>query len=293
MPSGKRARQQRQAAAAAVPPPVRSKGVGGARARQASPRALGIAGAVVLLVVIAIVLAVVLGRGGGSASSGTVSAADLHGLPAVGNQNWPGALQGAGEANDLFKGIPQNGLILGSPQAPVEMEMFIDVQCPVCQNYETTYLPTVVRQYIRTGKVQLHLQPWAFLGGAGSQSFSGRYGVIAAGAQNKAFQYAKVLYDNQGPEESGWLDGQMMANIAASVTGLRLDAWRADTNSSGARAVAAKVDKLAAKVGVTGTPTILVGCTGGKLHDIVGPTVAPNLQDTEQALNAAQSACGK
>jgi protein-disulfide isomerase len=171
------------------------------------------------------------------------------------------------------------------------MEMFIDVQCPVCQNYETTYLPTVVRQYIRTGKVQLHLQPWAFLGGQGSQSFSGRYGVIAAGAQNKAFEYAKVLYDNQGTEESGWLSGQMMANIAASVTGLRLDAWRTDTNSSGARAVAAKVDKLATKVGVTGTPTILVGCAGGKLHDIVGPTVAPNLQDTQHALNAAQSTC--
>jgi protein-disulfide isomerase len=275
-----------------VPPPVRSKGVGGARARQASPRALGIAGGVVLLVVIAIVLGIVLSSGGGSGGgSQTVSASDLHGLPAVGNQNWPGALQGAAEANDLFKGIPQNGLILGSPQAPVEMEMFIDVQCPVCQNYETTYLPTVVRQYIRTGKVQLHLQPWAFLGGQGSQSFSGRYGVIAAGAQNKAFEYAKVLYDNQGTEESGWLSDQMMANIAASVTGLRLDAWRTDTNSSGARAVAAKVDKLATKVGVTGTPTILVGCTGGKLHDIVGPTVAPNLQDTQHALNAAQSTC--
>src|SRR5579884_2858972 len=246
MPSGKRARQQRQAAAAAVPPPVRSKGVGGARARQASPRALGIAGAVVLLVVIAIVLAVVLGRGGGSASSGTVSAADLHGLPAVGNQNWPGALQGAGEANDLFKGIPQNGLILGSPQAPVEMEMFIDVQCPVCQNYEAVYLPTVVRQYIRTGKVQLHLQPWAFIG---PQSSTGRYGVIAAGAQNKAFEYTKLLYDNQPPgsENSGWLDGKMMANIAASVSGLNLERWRKDTNSAEAQSVAGAVDKLASK----------------------------------------------
>ena len=124
MPSGKRARQQRQAAATAVrtPPPVRSKGVGGVRTRQASPRALAIAGGVALIAVIAIVL--------------------------------------------------------GSPQAPVEMEMFIDVQCPVCQNYETVSLPTVVKRYIRTGKVQLHLQPWAFLGGQGSQSFSGRYGVI-------------------------------------------------------------------------------------------------------------------
>jgi protein-disulfide isomerase len=286
MPSGKRARQQRQAAAATAPPPVRSKGGGGARQRQASPRALAIAGGVVVIAVIAIVLGVVLSKGG-SGGSNTVTASDLHGLPSVGSQTWPGALQGAGEANDLFKGIPQNGLVLGSPQAPVEMEMFIDVQCPICQSYETDNLPTIVRKYIRTGKVQLHLQPWAFLG---PQSFTGRYGVIAAGAQNKAFEYAKVLYDNQGTEESGWLDGQMMANIAASVTGLNLESWRKDTNSSGAKDVANATDKLATKAKVNGTPTVLVGPAGGPLHNVQTATEialnqAPTLQDTEQGLD--------
>jgi hypothetical protein len=135
--------------------------------------------------------------------------------------------------------------------------------------------------------VQLHLQPWAFLG---PQSFSGRLGLIGASLQNKGFQYAKVLYDNQGQEESGWLNGQMMANIGASVTGLNMQQWLTDTNSSGVKSVASSVDNLAKKANVQGTPTILVGCTGNKLHDIVGPGVAPSLQDTERALNAA--ACG-
>ena len=74
----------------------------------------------------------------------------------------------------------QQGLVLGRPSAPVEMEMFIDVQCPICQRYEVESLPTIVNKYIKTGKVQLHMQPWAFIGGAGSQSFSGRLGLIAA-----------------------------------------------------------------------------------------------------------------
>ena len=55
MPSGKRAKQQRRQAAQRTPPPVRSKGVGGVRPRQASPRALAIAGGVALVAVIAIV----------------------------------------------------------------------------------------------------------------------------------------------------------------------------------------------------------------------------------------------
>ena len=53
----------------------------------------------------------------------------------------------------------------------------------------------MVQKYIRPGKVQLHLQPWAFLG---EQSKTGRLALIAASVQNKGFQYAKVLYDNQG-----------------------------------------------------------------------------------------------
>ena len=289
MPSGKKARQQRREAATRTPPPVRSKGVGGMRGpRQASPRALAIGGSVVLVVVIAIVLAVVLGSGGGSGSGGSV----LKGLPATGSASWAGALDGAPEANDLFKGIPQKGLVLGRPSAPVEMEMFIDVQCPICQFYEVNNLPTIVQKYIRTGKVQLHLQPWAFLGGAGSQSFSGRLGLIAAAAQNKGFQYAKVLYDNQGAEESGWLNGQMMANIAASVTGLNLAQWQKDANSSAAKSIASDVDKLAAKGHVTGTPTVLVGRTGSNLQNVLTPqqiaaNQSPTLAETEQALDAA------
>lgn len=287
MPSGKRARQQRQAAAATAPPPVRSKGVGGVRARQASPRALAIAGGVVLAIVIAIVLGVVLSGGSGGGGGGVVSSSDLQDLPATGSQSWPGSLAGASEANALFKGIPQNDQVLGNPKAPIEMMMFIDAQCPVCQSYEVTNLPTVVQRYIRTGKVQMQLKPWAFIGGPGSQSFSGRLGVIAAAQQNKGYEYAKVLYDNQGAEESGWLTGREMAVIAASVNGLNLAQWRDDVNSSAAQATAKNVDKLATQKKIQGTPTILVGCTGGKLQDVTAPGAAPTLQDTTQAIDAA------
>jgi protein-disulfide isomerase len=289
MPSGKRARQQRQAAAATAPPPVRSKGVGGVRARQASPRALAIGGGIALAIVIAIVLGVVL-SGGSGGSGEAVSSNDLKDLPATGSQSWAGSLAGAPEANGLFKGIPQNGQVLGDPKAPVAMMMFIDVQCPVCQNYEVTNLPTVVKKYIRTGKVQMTLKPWAFIGGQGSQSFTGRLGVIAAAKQNKGYEYAKVLYDNQGPEESGWLSGREMAVIAASVNGLNLAQWRDDVNSSAAKATASDVDALAAQKKVQGTPTILVGCKDGKLQNVTAPGAAPTLQDTTQAIDAAN--CG-
>jgi protein-disulfide isomerase len=279
MPSGKRARQQRQAAAATAgrtPPPVRSKGAGG-RGRQASPRVLGIAGGIALVVIIVVVLAVVLGNGGSSNKS-------TSDLPAVGKCNSTVALSGACDANALFKGIPQQGLVLGKPSAPVEMEMFIDVQCPICQQYEVDSLPTIVKKYIRTGKVQLHLQPCALIG---PQSKTGRLALIAASFQNKGFEYAKVLYDNQGQEDSGWLTDSMMGQIAASVNGLKVQQVLSQKNDSASSTIASKVDELAKKANVQGTPTILVGPTGGKLQDIMPPGYAPTLQITEQAINNA------
>ncbi len=235
-----------------------------------------------LVAVIAIVLAVVLGSGGGSNNTQA-----LQGLGSTGNASSPIALDGAPQTNALFKGVPQKGLVLGNPGAPVEMLMFIDVQCPVCQDYEVTKLPTIVQKYIRTGKVQLHLEPWAFLGGPSSQSFSGRLGLIAASFQNKGFEYAKVLYDNQGTEESGWLDTREMARIAASVTGLKLHEWLSAVNGAAVKTIAHDADRLATAYKVTGTPTIFVGRTGGKLRDVVAGNSEPSLQDTENALDAA------
>jgi protein-disulfide isomerase len=264
-----------------TPPPVRSKGVGGVRPRQASPRALIIAGGVVLVAVIAIVLGVVLSSGsGGSGGNGGV----LDGLPAIGSATWAGALDGAPEANGLFKGIPQKGFTLGKPTAPVEMQMFIDVQCPLCQEYEVSSLPTVVEDNIKTGKAQIDLQPWAFLG---AQSFSGRLGLIAASFQNKGYEYAKVLYDNQQTENTGWLTSRQMALIAASVTGLKLKRWWSDVNSSDAKSIADEVSKLAKKKKIQGTPTVLVGCTGGTLQDVTTPGLVPTLQQTQQAIDGA------
>jgi protein-disulfide isomerase len=271
-----------------APPPVRSKGAGGARARQASPRVLAIVGGVVLVAVIAIVLGVVLrSGGGGGGGGGTVTKSDLSALPAVGNANWSGQLDGASDANALFKGIPQTGLVLGKPSAPVEMEMFIDVQCPFCQDYEVNNLPTVVKDDIKSGKVQLHLQPWAFIGGPGSQSFSGRLGLIAASFQNKGYEYAKVLYDNQQPEDTGWLTGRQMALIAASVNGLNLSQWQKSVNGSAVKQIASTVDRLATKAKVQGTPTVLVGCAGGNLQNVTSPQLEPTLEQTQNAIAAA------
>ena len=50
----------------------------------------------------------------------------------------------------------------------------------------------------------------------------GRNATIAAGLQNKAFDFAEILYDNQRTENTGWLTSAMVAQAAASIPGLNV-----------------------------------------------------------------------
>jgi protein-disulfide isomerase len=242
VPSGKKSREQRRAAAVKAPPPVRSTG---GRGRQASPRALAIAGGVVAIVAVVVVLAVVLGGGkGGGVPKNHVAVGSLaNGLP------------GASDVASEFKGIPQTGTTLGWPFAPVTLTEYIDLQCPICQEFETQVFPDILQKYVRTKKVKVVMKPWAFIG---PDSFRGQKVALAAAKQNKVYNLTALLYEKQGTENTGWLNDQMLYNIAASVPGLKIDPLFAERNSAAVKAAAAQVAADAQAQQVSGTPTIFL-----------------------------------
>jgi protein-disulfide isomerase len=254
VPSGKKSKQRRRAAQANVPPPVRRKGA--PRPRQASPRALAIGGGVAAIVVIAIVLAVVLS---GGKSSGLPSNA-----VAVGSLT--NALPGAADVAAEFRGIPQTGTTLGWRSAPVRMVEYIDLQCPICREFETQVFPDIVQRYVRTRKLQVVVKPWAFIG---PDSVRGQDAMLAAAMQNRAFDFSQNLYDNQGTENTGWLNDRMVYEAAASVPGLKIRPLFRRRSSPAVKAAAEAVAADAKANNVTGTPAIFVGKTGTK------PTYVP------------------
>jgi protein-disulfide isomerase len=265
MPSGKQSKRRRRDGRVA-PPPVPAKG----QRRQASPRVLAAAAVALVLIIAAVVLGFTFGRSGGSPSSAVPTRGSL-----------VNALPGAADVQTLLKGIPQHGNVLGRSTAPAAIVEYVDLQCPYCQQFETQAMPTLIKLYVRTGKAKVELRPIAFIG---ADSQLGRLAAIAAGRQNKMFNFAELLYLNQGAENSGWLNNGMVTDAAASIPGLNVPQLLAGRSSKTTADQAAAFDRASAKDAVRATPTILVGKTGGSLQR-VSLTSPSDAQSVAAALN--------
>jgi len=255
MTSGKKARQQRRT----PPPPVRSTG----GPRKASPKVLAVGAGVILLSGIVAAAAIALTRGSSSPSSTSTT-----------------KLLGSAEVLALYRGIPQHGNVLGSPKAPVRLIEYIDLQCPVCREFETTVMPSIVPRYVRTGKVQVIARPIAFIG---PDSVTGRLAALAAAKQNHFFDFSQLLYANQGTENTGWLNDSIISAAYNSIPGLDRQAAEQARASSEVSSEANTFDSQATADKVQGTPTVLVGKHGGPLT-FVGPG-SPSVATLEAALN--------
>jgi protein-disulfide isomerase len=259
--SGKQAKRRR--AGRVPPPPVRSK----AAPRRASPRVLIGAAVVLVLAVVGVVVGIALT--GGSSKSDVPTRGSL-----------VNALPGAADVQREFTGIPQRGNVLGSPSAPVTMIEYIDLQCPFCQQFEVEAMPTVISRYVRPGKLRVEARLIAFIG---PDSERGRKAAIAAGEQRKLFNFTQLLYLNQGPENSGWLDDEMVTSAAASIPGLDVPRLLDDRNSSAVEDEANRFDMQATSDNVRQTPTILIGRSGATPREVA----AVDIQTLSKAIEAA------
>ncbi len=165
----------------------------------------------------------------------------------------------------LLDGIPQSGRTLGAARARVTLVEFADLQCPFCAQYTRDALPTVIGDYVRTGKVRLEFRPRAFIG---PDSERGARTVVAAGRQDKLWNVLELLYANQGAENSGWLSDDLAVKVlaAAAVDPPRLER---DASSAAVGKELTDAEALAARNGLDSTPSFLVGRTGGALKPLV------------------------
>jgi protein-disulfide isomerase len=192
-------------------------------------------------------------------------------------------LQGVAEIRSMLEGIPQDAATLGSPDAPVEIVEFGDLQCPACAQASERVIPELVRRFVQPGDVKITYRPLAFIG---PDSERGAFGALAAAEQDALWHFVEVLYHNQGAENSGWLSEDTMES---TVESLELDAgkWRSDFDANDVVVPPfEEAEAAAAEENVEITPTFVVrGPRGREVIDGVG-----DISDFESAIAAVAPA---
>ena len=182
----------------------------------------------------------------------------------------PAKLTGASVSSSLFAGIPQHGTVLGRPGAPLRIIEFADLQCPYCREYTVQVLPSLVRDYVRTGKAQMEFENLSFIGPDSVRA--GRVAAAAA-AQNKLWNFVDLMYLNQGTENTGYATSTYLRRLLESIPALNVAAALSASQTPAAEVALTQASDLAAREGIDGTPSFLLGRVRGPLRQFQPPTL--------------------
>jgi protein-disulfide isomerase len=233
-------------------------------------RRLRTVGGTVLGAVVIVVAAVLIssgGNSGGGLKTGTEANATVAAVDA------------------MFAGIPQSGPVLGNPKAPVTMTYFGDYQCPICADFTLSGgFPELVSNDVRSGKVKVDYASYctATCNGPNPGEFNTQQVAgLAAGKQNKFWNYTELFYRQQGQEGSGYVNENFLTSLAQQTTGLNISTWKSD-RSDPALTTQVNADQATAKnIGVSGTPTLIFK---GPKGQAVPPEGVPTYAQLEQAV---------
>jgi protein-disulfide isomerase len=219
---------------------------------------LGIVGAIVVVAIVVILIA----TSGGSKAPPKVNSSEAKGTETAVAQ--------------LISGIPQSGNVLGSPTAPVTLQYFGDLECPICAKFTLGSLPTVIPKWVRTGKLKIEYRSLSTATGNAESDGSEpkeifktqQVAAYSAGKQNKAWYFIETFYHEQGEEDSGYVTESFIQGIAKQVPGLNLSTWTADRSDPELVNEITTDAQAANNNGFTGTPSFLIGRTGGQMSKL-------------------------
>jgi protein-disulfide isomerase len=148
-----------------------------------------------------------------------------------------------------------NGNVTGDPNAPVKIVEYSDFQCPGCLGFYKQIEPSLVSDYVSTGKVHFtyrSMGKWI-----GSESVAAAEAAYCASDQNKFWEYHDILFTNWTGENVGDFTNKRLIAFAESV-GLDMNAFRTCFNSHKYKQKVTQDHDDGIRAGVKYTPSIFI-----------------------------------
>jgi protein-disulfide isomerase len=192
-------------------------------------------------------------------------------------------------AEQELAGIPQHGITLGNPNAPVTITEWGDLVCSTCDAFALDSQIQIIQTLVKTGKAKLVYRAYDSASSyANEGEFSaGQVAVKAAGEQNKAWDYIELDYLEQ-PATIGGKSEELVSyftpayiqRLAEQVPGLNLIKWSAALGSSSLASQVTADNKAGIALGIQGTPGVYV--SGPKGASLVQTVSYPTLAQVQQ-----------
>jgi protein-disulfide isomerase len=184
----------------------------------------------------------------------------------------PAAIAGGLDVELLLDGVQQAGTVIGEDDAPVTLVEYADLQCPFCADWALQTFPELVADYVRDGRLRIEFRGLAFIG---PESEDALRAALAAGAQGKLWNVVDLVYTNQGVENGGWVTEDFLRAVGEAVPGLDVDRMLEARDAAEVTAAIEEAALTAEADGVTGTPSFLLGETGGELEPLEITSLEP------------------
>jgi protein-disulfide isomerase len=188
-------------------------------------------------------------------------------------------LDGVAEIDNLLGGIPQQELVLGDPEAKVELVEYGDLQCPVCKAYSEDFLPAIIENQVKKGAARLVFRNFAFIG---PQSAPAGAAALAAGTQGRGWEYLELFYRNQGTENSGYADDEFLTAIAKGAGVKDIARWNEERRGAKFTDEVTQTTEEAQDLGLTGTPSFAIEGPHSDGLELLGTPSSPG--EVEEAI---------
>ena len=188
-------------------------------------------------------------------------------------------ITGAEEVQSLIGGIQQDGPRLGPPDAPVTVQVFNDLQCDPCSDWEKDVIVPLIGGPVRAGEVQVIYHHFPI--SAESGFFLGSYGAVAAAKQDDEWQFIELFFINQEEAKKRGANQEFLDNVARAILNFNVEQWQSDMKGSEVEQTLKDDEMLAADRHLPAKPAVVVGGPNGTRE----LTESPTLSEVEAAIS--------
>jgi protein-disulfide isomerase len=117
----------------------------------------------------------------------------------------------------------------------------------------------LIQRYVRGGKLKIQYRSMESSTHDPETFRTQQVASLAAGKQNKMWNFVELFYHEQGEENSGYVSESYLQGLARQVPVLNLVAWTAARNDPGLTSTIVGDAQTVRSSGFTHTPSFLVG----------------------------------